>query len=236
MSKASIDRSGKLLRGFWRGDRLADAEVADALELVAAFRQAHAYPLTLVAVGLRQFVERDASTGVVGQRLKRMDRILQKLVRFPSMRLARMQDIGGCRAVFAGPDEVEMVAARVRRNWEVTAEKDRRRDSPGPMGYRALHLVVARAAPASGEQRSIEVQLRTRGQHLWAEEVERVAWLNRLPLKDAQGPEELIAYFEVAADIIEQRERGPANEVDSDLIERHALLRRRVLGYLQVRS
>jgi hypothetical protein len=38
---------------------MTDAEVDEAREVVGAYRQAHAYPLTLVTMGLRQFVERE---------------------------------------------------------------------------------------------------------------------------------------------------------------------------------
>lgn len=81
----------------WRGERMADTEVEARRALVAGFRREHAHPLTLVTVGPRQFLESVEPGAAVGQRLKRMDRILEKLVRFPEMKLARMQDVGGCR-------------------------------------------------------------------------------------------------------------------------------------------
>lgn len=200
-SNTQINRAGDVLREFWIGERMADAEVEAALALVGSYRQAHAYPLTLVSVGLRQFVRSVSENVVVGQRLKRMDRIVQKLVRFPKMKLARMQDVGGCRAVLASPAEVGATAERIRRNWDVIREKDYR-DKPAATGYRALHLIVSRSAPDDEMSRQIEIQLRTKGQHIWAEEVERVAARTQLSIKDGGGPDELLDYYRAASEII----------------------------------
>jgi len=225
-SKERINRAGDLLRQFWVGKRMADAEVEESLELVGSYRQAHAYPLTLVTMGLRQFVERESENVTVGQRLKRMDRILQKLVRFPRMRLARMQDVGGCRAVLGSPAEVDAVANRIRSNWQVAWERDHR-DSPETTGYRALHVMVTRSAPDEGTPRMIEIQLRTQGQHVWAEEVERVAARTGFDLKDGRGPEQLLEYFRVAAELITLTEPGkpPAPDVVRATNERLQALR-----------
>lgn len=232
-SKERINRAGELLRRFWVAERLADAEVEDALELVGSYRQAHAYPLTLVTMGLRQFVERETDRVTVGQRLKRMDRIIQKLVRFPTMKLARMQDVGGCRAVLASSAEVDAVADRIRRNWEVARERDHRQ-SPEATGYRALHLIVTRSAPDEGTPRLIEIQLRTRGQHVWAEEIERVAARTKYPLKDGRGPEELLEYYRVAAELIALTEPGELRAPDAVLAanERFEAVRAAAAPYL----
>lgn len=232
-SKERINRAGDLLRELWVGKRLADVDVDEALELVGAYRQAHAYPLTLVTMGLRQFVEREAENIAVGQRLKRMDRIIQKLVRFPRMKLARMQDVGGCRAVLASPSEVDTVAERIRRNWEVARERDHR-DGPDVTGYRALHIIVARSAPDEGTPRVIEIQLRTQGQHVWAEEVERVAARTGFALKDGGGPDELLEYYRVAAELIALTEPGssPAPDAVMAANERFEALRAAASPYL----
>ena len=64
-SKERINRAGDLLRQFWVGERMADAEVEEALELVGSHREAHAYPLTLGAIIVttpkRPATERSAS-------------------------------------------------------------------------------------------------------------------------------------------------------------------------------
>jgi ppGpp synthetase/RelA/SpoT-type nucleotidyltranferase len=65
----------------------------------------------------------EASGGafVVGQRLKRMATIRDKLEREPDMSLSRMHDLGGCRAVLPSQAAVDQVLGRLReqRRWEL---------------------------------------------------------------------------------------------------------------------
>ena len=56
----------------------------------------------------------------VAQRLKRVPAIMLKLVRFPNMDLSRMQYVGGCRAVLVDHGEINGVAPRVRKNWDIS--------------------------------------------------------------------------------------------------------------------
>ncbi len=86
------------------------------------------------------------------------------------MKLARMQDVGGCRAILGGgPAEVEGVLRRIHKNkWEIAHFKDYVAE-PAESGYRAKHVVVRR------DDHLIEIQLRTPRQHQWAEAVERTA-------------------------------------------------------------
>jgi putative GTP pyrophosphokinase len=131
----------------------------------------HARPLTRVAAGLRYFVA-EVSEGpvIVGQRLKRMETIRDKLERQPKMALSRMHDIGGCRAVLPDQTAVDHVIERLRaqRGWDLL---DRTWDyvaQPKADGYRAKHLVARK------DEVLIEIQLRTEVQHMWAELVERI--------------------------------------------------------------
>jgi ppGpp synthetase/RelA/SpoT-type nucleotidyltranferase len=171
-SRSRIDRAGVALRAHQSGQRrLSFEELVAELEVVESFRAVHARPLTRVAANLRYFVA-EASGGpfVVGQRLKRMDTIRDKLERQPRMSLSRMHDIGGCRAVLPDQAAVDQVIERLRaqRRWEML---DRTWDyvtHPKPDGYRAKHLVARKDGVL------IEIQLRTEIQHGWAELVERL--------------------------------------------------------------
>jgi hypothetical protein len=62
----------------------------------------------------------------VGQRLKRELQIIDKLARHPGMKLARMQDIGGCRAVLSGgTSDVYGVVERMHQaRWDIRGEID----------------------------------------------------------------------------------------------------------------
>jgi ppGpp synthetase/RelA/SpoT-type nucleotidyltranferase len=204
-SKSAINRCGDLLRDYLN-DPSGDydwEQVNYALDVLGEFRSSFQYPLTKVTMGLRVMVKAEAGTVVVAQRLKRMDRILGKLQRMPGTNVARLEDIGGCRAVLARPDDVTGVLRRIRKRWDVVRERDYITD-PKPSGYRAFHVVVER------DGRRIEVQLRTQGQQDWADSLEAFASALDLPLKDDKGPEEVLGYFHAAGEGIYRDEYGVA--------------------------
>jgi putative GTP pyrophosphokinase len=162
--------------------------------------------LAKVTVGVRQFVSRESSQVIVAQRLKRLPTILDKLGRHPNMKLTRMQDIGGCRAILpGGVPEVAAVLRRMRRNaktWHIRSIDDYGAE-PRSTGYRAVHVTVER------DGRLVEIQLRTPREHVWAMEVERVGARNGyLHLKDGNGPQDLVDYYRLLALIIAMQDRG----------------------------
>lgn len=162
-SKAEINRCGDRLRELLvLATSSEPAEVTqshvDAIRTVQAFRAEFQYPTTKTAVGLRQFVARESSEILVAQRLKRLPQIINKLVRMPGSKLARMEDVGGCRAVLpGGRREIDAVLKRIRRNWVVKRERDYI-VRPKPTGYRGVHVVIER------DGRRVEIQLRTPAQ------------------------------------------------------------------------
>jgi GTP pyrophosphokinase len=209
MSRTQVDRAGIFLRRWWELDpdseedaAVDEHEFARAVDILSEYRAGFQDPLKKTTVGLRQFVQRETETVVVGQRLKRMPQILNKLGRFSSMRLTQMEDIAGCRAILAGgAPEVAGVLRRIRRNWDIIGIDDYVKN-PKPTGYRAIHIVVRR------DGHPVEIQLRTPGQHEWAEAVERIASRIREPLKDGGGPRDLLTYFELVGWMIAMEERG----------------------------
>ena len=205
-SKSAVDRAGVALREWW-DDFPAGELPPDPVDLLFAFRAEFQTPMKKVTVGVRQFVAAECDPGAeitVGQRLKRAPQIVAKLSRHPKMKLSRMQDIGGCRAILqGGPDEVQRVAARIERNWLIKHQKHYTLEDPAPSGYRALHVVVER------DGRLIEIQLRTPSQHEWAEAIERTdKRLGRFDLKSGRGPRVLLEYFRLAADGLAMEEAG----------------------------
>lgn len=227
------------MRDWWGGAEYEDWEREAAI--VYEFRSTFQNPLKKTTVGVRQFVQRetrtmrlDPMTGRpildVGQRLKRAPQMLSKLLRYPSMRLSQMDDIGGCRAVLDSGEEIDAVIKRMRRNsWDIVRIDDYI-TSPKPTGYRALHAIVRR------DGKLLEVQLRTRGGHEWAEAVDRTALrldrrLGHWPhgLKDGHGPPDLLEYFEKAAYAIACEEEG--NPVGPEWDADFATLREQVRPY-----
>jgi putative GTP pyrophosphokinase len=206
------------------GRELRRWALSSAIGVIADYRGGFQDPLKKVTVGLRQFVERESAEVTVAQRLKRTPQILNKLNRFSSMRLTQMDDIAGCRAILpGGASEVAGVLRRIRRNWDVVKIDDYVARPKGT-GYRAVHVVVRRDALP------VEIQLRTSPQHEWAETVERWAGRSEFPLKDGEGPGELLMYLELVGWAISADERG--NTPDSDFLSMLTRFKTRIDHFL----
>ena len=201
-SKSEINRSGILLSEARSGAiSITLEEKLVATVVVEDFRRGFSYPLTKVTAGLRAMVQQAVPEVFVAQRLKRMTQIIHKLERFPGTNLARMEDIGGCRAVVETSSDIEILLNRIERNWDIVRKRNYV-DTPKDSGYRAIHLVTKR------DGHRIEVQLRTKGQQAWANVVEKVGARYQVPLKDEIGPEELIIWLRLAAENIAYKDRG----------------------------
>jgi putative GTP pyrophosphokinase len=99
-SKSRVGRAGARLRAHRSGaQHLTPDQLSAELEIVETFRAAHTAPLTAVANEVRALIDDGLEHDVVGQRLKRMATILDKLDRQPTMSLSGMNDLAGCRAV-----------------------------------------------------------------------------------------------------------------------------------------
>ncbi|MEU9400577.1 RelA/SpoT domain-containing protein [Streptomyces sp. NPDC048242] len=195
LSKGEVNRAGDVLRDWHSsGSDLGSYGLEDhdaAFETLSEWRASHAYPLTKVTNGLRVMAGCPSSGAKVAQRLKRAPQIVNKLVRQPKMKLARIEDIGGCRAVLADPAAVRSVVAKIRNKWDLYRDRDYVA-TPKSSGYRALHFTTER------DGKRIEVQLRTAGQQAWADAVEAFAASYDLPLKDETGPEPVLEFFRCA--------------------------------------
>ncbi len=190
-------------------DKLEFAEAWKARETVEAWRRLHSRPLSRVAANLRYYAAEEGTPPRVTQRLKKLATIAEKLMREPKMKLARMEDIGGVRAVLTSQEGAYRVAARLRKNWTITRPRDYVAE-PKQDGYRALHLINRHRG------RMIEVQLRTVSQDLWANMVE--AESRRYPgLKSGGGPTEIREYYATLADVFACADRG--EDVPDSLIE-----------------
>lgn len=222
-SKNRVDRAGKLLAKHMLA-AMEDTshfkpprELQQAIEVVDWWRESHARPLSRVAANLRYYAAEHGEP-VVAQRLKKLSTIADKLLREPHMKLSRMGDIGGVRAVLPDQGAVYAVAARLQRNWTITRSRDYIA-KPKADGYRALHLINRR------RDRLIEVQLRTPLQDAWANMVETDARLYAPALKFGGGPVELAAYYAALGGIFAMADAGRI-ELDASTLDMNADLRR----------
>jgi ppGpp synthetase/RelA/SpoT-type nucleotidyltranferase len=203
-SKAKVNRAGDRLRHWWLIDGAEDvAYPVEAVQTMLAFRAGFQDPLTKVVMSLRSFQTTEGVKVDVAQRLKRGQTIIDKLGRIPGMELARMHDIGGCRAIVPEGrfDVLDGIRKRLDGSVNVVVRPYDYIMDPKPTGYRAVHVVVHR------DGHLIEIQLRTARQHAWAEFVEQLGDRTGNNLKDGQGPEVLLEYLRMGASIVAMQER-----------------------------
>lgn len=183
-SKGEVNRAGELIAQARPITTPEDLDrLVGAIEVVDWWRSEHARPLTLVAANLRYYAA-EVGDPVVAQRLKRLPTIIGKMIREPRMKLSRMGDIGGVRAVVPDQDAAYYVARRLRKNWTITRFSDYAAN-PKADGYRALHLINKHRG------RLIEVQIRTPLQDNWANLVEIYSAEAGAGLKYGEGPQEM---------------------------------------------
>jgi ppGpp synthetase/RelA/SpoT-type nucleotidyltranferase len=227
LSNNQINKAGKTLASWFAADRQerrsTQAVADEAFGVILDFRAAHQYPLTKASMGLRSMVATEGCPVEVSQRLKRVPTILDKIRRYPKMRLASMQDIGGCRAVLSDVDQVRRVERRLKRNRPPLRVSDYIA-TPKDSGYRGIHVVV------DYDGRAIEVQLRTQVMHQWAITVERLSGRLQEDLKSSRGPAEILAYLSAASEAMAIEEAGGV--VDQEFLTALEELRKKAVPFL----
>ena len=197
-SGKEITRSGQILIDKSGGEE----ERLEAMQVLSEWRASHAYPLHAIYIFLRKkstFIEK---ASLVVRRLKRTPSIITKLSRFPSMKLSRMQDIGGCRSIVSNVKQVERLLEKIKKSrtsHEIHNVKNYI-EEPKDTGYRGVHIVFKyNASKSDYKGYFIEVQLRSKIQHAWATAVEIVDTYTKQALKSNRGDEEWRKFFVYAS-------------------------------------
>ncbi|HBT96814.1 MAG TPA: (p)ppGpp synthetase [Desulfobulbaceae bacterium] len=220
-SKNRINRIGEILTDA----QASSAERDEALALLSEWRSLHWYPLSQFYMMLsRNHVPKIEPTGIVAQRLKRLPTIIDKLKnRQQTMKLARMQDIGGLRVILSSVTKIRRLEERIGQSrWKHQQRLNNRRDyitEPRSSGYRGIHLVYEYQSATKPEYDGllIEIQLRTRLQHLWATAVETVGFFYQESLKSSLGSDMWLDFFRLASALfaLEEKQR-PATEFQNE--------------------
>jgi putative GTP pyrophosphokinase len=166
-SKKQIDKLGERL---WLGP-----VTADDLRLLDDYRRSFAPASSEVTRVLRGEFQLDPTA----REAKSSRAILAKLGRSTTT-LSTMQDIAGCRVVVGDRKLQRSCADALQARYPQSKLIDR--IARPSFGYRALHLVV------KIEGKSVEVQLRTVLQHLWAQLCEHLSDQVGVGLKYGNGP------------------------------------------------
>jgi len=217
-------------------EQLDNEDLIRAAGIILEFRAAHQYALAKATMGLRSVVKTEGCPVEVSQRLKRFTTILDKLRREPTMALANMHDVGGARAVLDSITEVRRVEQRIRKN-QIRKNRPPLRvadyiTTPRVSGYRGVHIVVG-YPDRTGQQRAIEVQLRTQTMHEWAITVERMSGRLAEDFKSGYGPPEVLAMLSAISEAMAIEEGGET--VPEELLDRMRRLRAAAVPYLEER-
>ncbi len=227
-SKSRVDRAGISLITKGSIDKDESKDVLDN------WRACHTAALNSFQISLRQRLAKIDEKAIVSQRLKRSPSILSKLEREKSMRLSRMQDIGGIRAVVHDMKVLRKLIenykhpTRPSRAFSLKPQGKDYINFPKDSGYRSVHLLFKYI-----DGRWIELQVRTNIQHAWATAIETMGTYLSHALKSGEGPEEWLEFFSLASSafaIMEKTPRVPKHdsiEVEklySMLIEKEAEL------------
>jgi len=208
-SRGEVDRAGRVLID----PRSKADDLASALIIINNWRSSHSFPLNTLQMSLRKKSTQVDSKAVVAQRIKRISSISSKLERFPTMKLSRMQDLGGARAVMpsvTGVRQVEELFLKSSHKHSLVRSDDYI-DHPKDTGYRGVHLVYRYFSDRSDIYNGlhIELQLRSILQHRWATAVETVGTFTQQSLKASSGDDDWLRFFALMASEVALKERCP---------------------------
>ncbi len=209
-SRSEVDRAGRIYI-----DPNASAEDREiARTIINNWRSSHSFPLNTFQMNLRNTANRHDTDPTIARRIKRLPSIRHKLERIPAMKLSRMQDIGGCRAVLSGVETVEEVAEFYRSKSKIKHKllrEDDYVDQPKRSGYRGVHLVYAYYSDYADtyDGLRIEMQLRSQLQHAWATAVETVGTFTEQALKSSLGEPDWLRFFALMSSGMARQEGRP---------------------------
>ena len=178
-------------------------EERKALDILDNWRAAHAYPLQVIASNLRRKAK--GKDFLVVQRLKRLDSIVAKLKRKPWLSLYDMQDLAGCRVIVPSIRDVyETVngyrTSRIKHKFHHIDDYIKR---PKASGYRGVHMVYRYHSNKNENYEGlfVEIQLRTKLQHLWSTAVETMGLYTGTNLKAGEGDPEILRFFALVSSV-----------------------------------
>lgn len=212
LSKSRIDKAGRSLASPAE-QSLESLSLEDDFD---EYRISHLEPLSKTTLELQDWLHGYGGRYYIAQRVKRKPQIVRKLRRL-SVRLTQLQDIGGCRIIVENNEDVDLLVNFIKKKVDVSGSfavrriTDYREKGRDESGYRSTHLILER------ESRSLELQVRSRIQHYWAESIERTSIIYGQHLKELEGDPNVIEYFKRLSDIFYEIESGRDPSVQSRL-------------------
>ena len=218
-SKNEINKAGAILKN----KKSSEEEINKAIEVLNNWRAIHSYPLHIFQMTLRNVSKKEDKDSLISQRLKRATSIINKLNRKyegrePSMQLSQMQDIAGCRAIVKNVG----IAKKIDTDYYLRGNLKHKRvgkkdyiDFPKKEGYRGLHVIYEYKSDKGKTDYNglrVEVQIRSRLQHLWATAVETVDFFTRQAIKFNEGRPDWTDFFKLVSSAFAIIENCPVIE------------------------
>lgn len=213
-SRGRIRKAGDILRN--ESNHTVN-ERKEAVEIIANWRALHSYPLMVFRNTLSRKANKVANSKdvLIAQRLKRLPSIKSKLLRAENMNLARMQDIGGLRSVMPTVQMVRKLHSDYSSNknrflHEFSTFKDYI-EYPKSDGYRGLHQVFKYQSQSTPQYNGlqIELQIRSKKQHIWATAVETLGTFLNQGLKTGGGNDQNRRYLALCSALFSIQEKCP---------------------------
>ncbi len=245
--KREVNKAGRILKNPDSSEEATN----NAISVLNKWRAKHSYPLHIFQMTLKN-ISKKYENNLVAQRLKRATSIVKKLRRKyegrnPSMDLSQMQDIAGCRAIVK---DVEMARA-IYENYYLKGNLKHKRIGkkdyityPKKDGYRSFHVIYEYKSDKGKTEYNglrVEVQIRSKLQHLWATAVETVDFFTRQAIKFNEGPPDWTEFFKLVSSAFAMKENCPLinntppdkNELYSKIKEKEKELEvvKRMLGW-----
>jgi len=158
----------------------------DDLIILQELRLTYKEPLSIIFNSIEKTAHRVDSNCICTYRVKRIESIISKLIRFPEMQVDRAEDIAGCRCIMSSTEKAYELYNRLIKNKDklpfvIKGTIHDYIETPKESGYRSIHI---NAVLKDGDNRRIEIQIRGIEHHNWATLVEITDLLFNTKLKE----------------------------------------------------
>ncbi len=192
----------------------------NALEILSNWRASHSYPMRVFKQRLKRISEKIDKNALSSQRLKRVPSIIKKLKRKynnnkATMKLVQMQDIAGCRVVMKNVQLAQELYKEHYIKGDLKHKRVNEKDYityPKEDGYRSIHLIYKYNSDKGKNIYNdllVEVQIRSKLQHIWATAVETAGFFTGQAIKSNEGEEEWKLFFKLVSSAFAKMENCP---------------------------
>ncbi len=215
-SKKRVDWAGNILINKTSSEEDRDKAIC----ILDNWRAIHRYPMHIFKKRLKNVSEKIDKDAFTVQRLKRLPSIIKKLQRVyqgnkPTMKLSQMQDIAGCRVVMPTIKQARELYEKHYIRGHIKHPRINEKDYmmiPKKDGYRSIHLIYRYNSDKGKKDFNdllIEVQIRSKLQHLWATAIEIVDFFTKQAIKSNEGQKEWIDFFRLVSSVFAIIEKTP---------------------------